>query len=262
MAWVIGSAGGLLLLALAYLFVFVPWGIRWGVAPEELRASMTGDDWLVNAPRRSSKVRMTRAISIAAPPEVVWGWIAQLGRGAGWYSYDFVDNGRKASARHIVSWIPEPRLGDATAIGYLRHVEPGREVAWWVPGERWLGSRNRMVAVYRVLAEGSGSRLVVRFSGDMAGWSAVLVKYLFAGVDTLMARRQLRNIRTRAELHGARTEDSDRPETGDRAQFQLYECIYAGGDRCGVPGKEHAPRWRERALEDLGDRGSPSEISR
>jgi hypothetical protein len=27
---------------------------------------------------------MTRAISIDAAPEVVWGWLAQMGRGAGW----------------------------------------------------------------------------------------------------------------------------------------------------------------------------------
>ncbi len=260
MAWAIGAGVGVVLLGLAaYIFLFVPWGTRWGATPEELGAVMTGEDWLADAPRRGVKMVMTRAISIAAPPEDVWPWLAQLGRGAGWYSYDFVDNGRRPSARHIVSWIPAPRLGDAAAMGYLRHLDSGRELAWWVPGERWLGSRNRMVAVYRLSAEGSGARLVARYSGDTTGWSSLFVKHLFTFVDTLMARRQLLNIKERAERFGARPEDPKRAETGDRAQFQLYECIYAGGERCGVPGKEHAPRWRERAIEELGARmGLPS----
>ena len=36
----------------------------------------------------------THAITIDAPPEQVWPWIAQMGAGrAGWYSWDAIDNG-------------------------------------------------------------------------------------------------------------------------------------------------------------------------
>jgi hypothetical protein len=44
----------------------------------------------------------THAITIDAPPERVWPWIAQMGAcRAGWYSWDRIDNGgtRRASVR-------------------------------------------------------------------------------------------------------------------------------------------------------------------
>ena len=98
---------------------------------------MPGDEYLEG--ERRARVVMTRAISINAQPERVWPWLSQLGRGAGWYSVDWLDNGRKVSAWHIVSWIPEPRLGDATAIGYLRHIGTGHSLAWWLGGAKFVG---------------------------------------------------------------------------------------------------------------------------
>ena len=122
-----------LLAAVAVGFgLFLRWGTRWGSDPAERAATTPGDAYLEGGP--PARVAMTRAISIRAGAETVWPWLAQLGRGAGWYSADRLDNGGKVSARHIVSWIPEPRLGDASAIGYLRHIEPGRALVWW--GER------------------------------------------------------------------------------------------------------------------------------
>ena len=257
MPWVLGAVGLLLAALAAFRFVFVPWGVRWGATDPEHRTPMPGDDWTPAEPDRMRLV-MTRAVSIAAPAEDVWPWIAQLGRGAGWYSYDAVDNGRRPSASHLVAWIPPPRLGDATAIGYLRHLEPGRRLGWWAPGEPWLGSHVRMGAVYLVSAEGQGARLVQRIAADGKGWSKGLVKNLFVLVDTLMSRRQLLGIRERVERFGTRPEDPARPDTGQRDQFQLYGCIYADGERSGVPGKEAGERWRERALVDLGERmGAP-----
>jgi hypothetical protein len=45
----------------------------------------------------------THAITIAAPPERVWPWIAQMGAGrAGWYSWDAIDNGGTSSATSIL----------------------------------------------------------------------------------------------------------------------------------------------------------------
>jgi hypothetical protein len=72
------------------------WGTRWGSTAEERALKMPGDEYLEGD--RQARVAMTRAISISARPERVWPWIAQLGRGAGWYSLDWLDNGRKVSA--------------------------------------------------------------------------------------------------------------------------------------------------------------------
>jgi hypothetical protein len=44
----------------------------------------------------------THAITIDAPPERVWPWIAQMGAGrGGWYSWDAIDNGGAPSATGI-----------------------------------------------------------------------------------------------------------------------------------------------------------------
>ena len=61
---------------------------RWGATDAEVRAALPGDA-LVPAPR----LGYTRAISIDAPPERVWPWLAQLGQGrGGFYSYDGLEN--------------------------------------------------------------------------------------------------------------------------------------------------------------------------
>ena len=157
----------LLALFVVTFLVFLRWGTRWGSTLEERALEMPGDAYFEGGP--PARVAMTRAVSIRTRPETVWPWLAQLGRGAGWYSIDWLDNGRKASARHIISWVPEPRLGDASAIGYLRHIEPGRALVWWVKGLRFLGARSRLIVDMRLTPQGEGSRLAIRMSADAAG---------------------------------------------------------------------------------------------
>ena len=111
----------LLIVFIIIVVTFIIRGKHWCATKEEREKQMIGDSYLEGGP--TARIIMTRAISIKTSPDIVWKWIAQLGRGAGWYSYDFLDNGRKKSVKHIVSWIPEPQLGDASAIGYLRHLE-------------------------------------------------------------------------------------------------------------------------------------------
>jgi hypothetical protein len=238
----------LLALGLAGGFVVLRWGERWGSTPEERVRELPGDEYFKGGP--PARVAMTRAISINAPPERVWPWIAQLGRGAGWYSIDWLDNGRKVSAWHIVSWIPEPRLGDATAIGYVRHLDAGRVVAWWVDGVRFVGSRACLATYFGLEAEGSGTRLVSRMSADAVGLAAPIALLIFRIVDSIMARRQLLGIRDRVEYSRTGRANPRDPETGARDQYQLYEVLYASGESAGVAGKDEGARWRQSAIND------------
>ena len=224
------------------------WGTRWGSTPEERARAMPGDEYLRGGPR--VRLAMTRAITIQAPPERVWPWIAQLGRGAGWYSVDWLDNGRKTSAWHLVSWVPEPSLGDATGIGYLRHIDAGRSVAWWLGDGRFIGSRARMVSSYLLSSEGRDARLVARISVDIGGPLALIAMLVFACIDSLMASRQLIGLRDRVEHYERNPTTPRDPETGDRGQYQLYEVLYASGESAGVTGKEEGARWRQAAIED------------
>jgi hypothetical protein len=244
MIWITGI---LVVLAVAGLLALRA-GVRWGSTADERASELPGDAYLNGvAPAR---VSMTRAISIDAPPDEVWPWIAQLGRGAGWYSIDWLDNARRVSARHLVSWIPEPRPGDATAIGYLRHIEPGRSLAWWVDGVRFMGARARLAVCYSIRAEGRGTRLISRIAADATGPTAGLALFVFRCVDSIMACRQLIGIRRRVQAHPTVSGLPRDPESGARDQYQLYEVIYADGSRAGARGTELAERWRRLAVED------------
>lgn len=246
MTWVVPLL--VVLIGFAAGSALLRWGMWWGSTPAERDRTMPGDDYLDGGP--PDRVAMTRAISIDASPDQVWPWIAQLGRGAGWYSVDWLDNGRKTSARHIVSWIPEPALGDATAIGYLRDIDPGRSLAWWVDGARFAGSRTRLVSGFVLDREGDGTRLVSRMAADASGFTAPLALFVFRVIDSIMARRQLLGIRGRVDVGAESHVGFAGAETGARDQYQLYEVIYAGGESAGRQGVEHAARWRESAIED------------
>jgi hypothetical protein len=76
-----------------------PWQHRWGATDEEVRRPMPGDNLIPDASGT------TRAITVAARPEQVWPWLAQIGYGrAGWYSYDWIDNdGRPAPTASSLS---------------------------------------------------------------------------------------------------------------------------------------------------------------
>ena len=69
---------------LLYYGLVRPWMLRWGTKAGERRRALPGDDFVVT-PRSTS----TRAITIRAPVELVWPWVAQMGQGrGGLYSYD------------------------------------------------------------------------------------------------------------------------------------------------------------------------------
>ena len=64
---------------------FIP---TWGATPQEVARTLPGDE-IVATPL----VNWTHAITLNAPSEQVWGWVAQIGerRGA-FYSYTFIEN--------------------------------------------------------------------------------------------------------------------------------------------------------------------------
>jgi hypothetical protein len=248
------AAGALAVAAVGWFAVFVPWGRSWGTTLPERDAAMTGDDWFdaVEGPLRL--LRMTRAITVDAAPDQVWPWLAQLGRGAGFYAIDALDNGRKPSAEHLVSWVPAPRRGDATAIGYLRHIEPGVELAWWLRDDPFMGATTSMATCLRLAPEGEGTRVVFRITGGGRGMTTPLVMQVFTLIDTIMMISQLKGLKRRVEAPASAHEAAAAAETGARDQYQQYELIYGDGSVAGVEGSENGARWRELAIRELGGR--------
>jgi hypothetical protein len=83
----------------------------------------------------------THAITIDAPPERVWPWIAQMGAGrAGWYSWDAIDNGGAPSRTRIVPELQSIARGDimpavlgAKDAFIVAAVDPPRDLVLTVP---------------------------------------------------------------------------------------------------------------------------------
>jgi hypothetical protein len=64
------------------------WRTTWGATPAEAAATMPGDELIPN-----QKWRYTHAVTIEAPPDLVWPWVVQLGQGrGGFYSYVGLEN--------------------------------------------------------------------------------------------------------------------------------------------------------------------------
>ena len=101
--------GGAAVIAAAFATPFLQ-GARshWGLAPADLQRHFPGDD-LLPTPRWG----WTHAVTIEAPPDRVWPWVAQIGaeRG-GFYSYQFLENAvgceLRNAERTFETWAVQP----------------------------------------------------------------------------------------------------------------------------------------------------------
>jgi Protein of unknown function (DUF998) len=110
----------------------------------------------------------THAITVDAPPELVWPWIAQMGAGrAGWYSWDAIDNGGAPSATRVVPELQAVGLGDvmpaapgSTDAFVVVRADPPRDLVLTAPD----GQGGCAVAWEHVLEplEGGRTRLITR----------------------------------------------------------------------------------------------------
>lgn len=153
---------------------------------------------------------LTHGITIRGPASSVWPWLAQMGAGhrAGWYSYDFLDNGRRPSATRIRPELQDVSLGTvfpalpAVSEGFVVHaLVPGRALvlSWPTPDGApmvtWAFElRPRPGCETRLLVRVRGRR-DYRFRGLPTWLSAPVVRL----VQFVMERRQLLNIAQRVE---------------------------------------------------------------
>ncbi len=176
---------------------------------EERARALPGDDLI-----SSAIGSLTHAISIGAPAEEVWPWLAQMGAGrAGWYSYDALDNGGHRSAERI---LPEyQQIGVGTLMPALPRVLDGFKVLALDPPRclviGWGSAGGGQMTTWAFVLEpaaGGATRLIVRARGApgyrLFGMPPGLSKRLVRFVHWVMQRRQLRGIKRRVERSRAR----------------------------------------------------------
>jgi hypothetical protein len=153
---------------------------------------------------------LTHAVTIRCGPARVWPWLVQMGAGsrAGWYSYDWLDNGRQPSAERIVPELQHPALGtifpglpgltDGFTLLALEH-ERVLTLGWLTP------DGTPQVTWTFVLDEVAAgvTRLLVRVRGGPGyrfhGLPLPLTRLVIRVVHFIMQRKQLFGIQARAE---------------------------------------------------------------
>jgi hypothetical protein len=157
---------------------------RWGVTDEEVAARYACDD-VVPDPA----LRAWRGVTVEAPCERVWPWIAQIRLGP--YSYDWIDNLGRRSPRTLRG-LPEPVPGEpfTTALGGRRG-----SILSVTPGEQLTARIVGAVMTYASRDKGVSTRLVLKI---VTARGRALAPLLSVG-DLVMARRQLLNLKRLAE---------------------------------------------------------------
>ena len=193
-----------LLVVLAALAFYSSRQIR--ATPDEQARTLPGDD-LIPQPLGS----VNHAITIRRPPHDVWPWLAQMGSGrAGWYAYDFIDNGGQHSAERILPNYQNiavgsvfPALPGAKDVFLVAQCERERSLvlAWRLPS----GKYQTTWAFILEQSQPGQTRLIVR--GRVAPgyrpyglpqWFAVPIGRL---AHFIMQRKQLLGIARRAEAY-------------------------------------------------------------
>ena len=162
-------------------------GDRWGVTELETQRTFPCDAFVPEP-----AMQAWRGVSVHAPAERVWPWVAQIRLAP--YSYDLIDNLGRRSPQRLVG-LPDPVVGDAftTAAG-----RPAGRIVSVVPGQELTGEIMGAVMSYVLVPGDDVTRLLLKLVLRRGGAIAPLVCI----GDLLMARRQLLNLAGLAERGG------------------------------------------------------------
>ena len=184
---------------------------RWGASSLERGRAWPGDD-LVARPRW----QYLNGITVGAPAEEVWPWVAQIGQGrGGFYSFERLENlvgCRIRNSDRVLAEHQQIRPGDEIRLAEgapplaVAVVEPGRALVLAGGDPRGEPAGGSGVTVswgfYVEPAEGGRSRLLSRYRVDYGrGWATALAfgPWLIGSIAFVMQRKMLRGMMVRAE---------------------------------------------------------------
>jgi hypothetical protein len=174
-----------------YVLVIRPWHLRWGAEPEDEKRKLPGDELLPQ-----DGIQILHAVTINAPVEKVWPWLAQLGQDrGGFYSYEWHENLAGCEMKNADRIHPEWQHRE---LGETVHLHPagGLKANVFQPG-RALGLEGWGTFALEPLSSGR-TRLIAR--GGMARRVGAIAYGLLMEIPHfLMERRMLLGLKERAE---------------------------------------------------------------
>jgi hypothetical protein len=199
-AGVFGAGAAATLGPAAYLLFFRRRCLTWGARDDEVASKLPGDELLPDA-----GLVTTRAVTVDAPPEAIWPWLAQMGSGRGGaYTYDWIENLlglNMHSADEILPQYQHIAVGDELPMGPGRPgltvevLDPPRTLAVRLADQNW-------VWIFALVPDGESTRLISRNRIAASGLSpaARLFYAVFMEPGSLvMERKMLLGIKKRAE---------------------------------------------------------------
>jgi hypothetical protein len=198
----VGMAGAAAVIPVAGWRRFTGWQRNWGASLDEQLRTMPGDEFVGNP-----DFRTTRAITVHAPPEAIWPWLAQMGKGrGGLYSYDFLDRLfgyiDAPSSKVILPQFQDIQPGDLIPLGRgapFPVAEAKKNEHLVLAGEQDETKWSWSTALYPQ-ADGT-TRLVTRNAGSGTA-NGFASRLLLFGIDLaafIMVRRWLVVLKGRAE---------------------------------------------------------------
>lgn len=184
-----------------------PWYSSWGTTRSERQMVMIGDP-----PLGESHFRIDHAVTINAPVDSVWPWLAQIGQDrGGFYSYDWLERAFGADIRNASAIVPAWQTRNVGE--KVRVVQPtflggilGRDLGWKItqvePGRALVLEDWGAFVVDPIDAR--SSRLHIRTRGPgiptVAGIALSPISLLtFEPAHFIMERGMLLGIKKRAE---------------------------------------------------------------
>jgi len=172
----------------------IPWD--WNTTPQERAARFPCDDYLDTPVRR-----LTRAITIEAPPPIVFRWLCQLKVAP--YSYDWLDNRGRRSPRRLTPGTERLAVGQRFLVFDLVEFQQGQSLTGVVQ-PRFQRLYGPLAGTYAIQPGHDGScRLVVRLDVGATTPLQRVRRVLLAWGDLIMMRKQLLTLKQLAELEAA-----------------------------------------------------------
>ena len=185
--------------------------LRWGTVGTEATDSLTGDE-LVPEPKWS----YTLGITVDAPPEAVWPWIAQVGQGrGGFYTYQTLENMLGCRITNTTEILPDhqhPAVGEDIYIHptspplRIEIVDPPNALVLLGSPAEIGGEDSWGVSTWQFVVNpgpDGGSRLLTRGRYDHApNWKSRLAfgRFPIEVLTFVMSRKMMLEIKRLAEM--------------------------------------------------------------